>query len=73
MKAIVMKKMNVMALEKQLYLMEILMKVNIKTEKDMELVLIDFPILHVMLVSILALTLIILLYFFLFKKNQVNT
>jgi hypothetical protein len=42
MKVIVMKKMNVMVLAKPNYQMEILMTDNIKTEKDMELELIDF-------------------------------
>ena len=50
MKAIVTKKMNVTDLEKQLYLMEILTKVNIKMENVMVMEPIDLTTKHVTLV-----------------------
>jgi hypothetical protein len=70
MKVIVMKKMNVMVLEKLHYLMEIHMKVNIKMEKDMELELIDFPIQHVILVSFIIFDLDYFMLFFISKTKR---
>jgi hypothetical protein len=70
MKVIVMKKMNVMVLEKLHYLMEIHMKVNIKMEKDMELELIDFPIQHVILVSFIIFDLDYFILFFISKTKR---
>jgi hypothetical protein len=70
MKVIVMKKMNVMVLEKLHYLMEINMKVNIKMEKDMELELIDFPIQHVILVSFIIFDLDYFMLFFISKTKR---
>jgi hypothetical protein len=64
MKVIVMKKTNVMVMEKLHYLMEIHMKVNIKMENVMELELIDFPIQHVMLVSFIIFDLDYFILFF---------